>query len=433
MHARIGIFCYSTSMFSQLKRLIKMIGPGVVTGAADDDPSGVATYAQSGATFGYMPLWTLLFSFPLMFAVQEMCARIVLVTGKGLGRNIREYSKGLIVPVVILLLIANVVNISADFMMMAEAARLVVPLPTTGLIVIFTLMSLCLEIFLSYKSYAKYLKWLTLALLAYIAVAFVWPMDWYTALVSTMIPNIVFDKNFIYLLLAILGTTISPYLFFWQAGQEREEERLHRHHHEKDKNGERLGKEVHVMRVDTAAGMLFSNVVAWFIMLTAAGIFHAGGYDQIQSAADMARLLIPIAGKAAGLTFALGIIGVGLLAVPVLAGSTAYAVADAFNWKMGLDKPWHKARGFYGVIGFATVLGLIFALLGFSPIHLLVASAAMNGAIASPLLVVIMLVANDKKRMGAWKNRAVSNVWNSITVAGLGLATLCLIAQSLWI
>lgn len=419
-------------MFPRLKRFAKIFGPGVVTGAADDDPSGVATYAQSGASFGYAPLWTLLFSFPLMFAVQEMCARIVLVTGKGLGRNMREYSKGLIGPVVVLLFMANVVNISADLLMMAEAARLVVTLPSTVLVVILALISLCLEIFLSYKSYAKYLKWLTLALLAYVAVAFVWPMDWYTALVSTVVPNIVSDKNFIYLLLAILGTTISPYLFFWQAGQEREEQRLH-HQQTVDHDGKSLRRELQVMRIDTAAGMLFSNVVAWFIMLTAAGIFHTGGFDQIQSAADMARLLIPVVGQAAGFTFALGIIGVGLLAVPVLAGSTAYAVSDAFGWKMGLDKPWHKARGFYGTIGFATFLGLVFALMGFSPIHLLVASAAMNGAIASPLLIAILLVANDKKRMGAWKNGFWSNSWSLITVAGLGLATLYLIAQSFWL
>lgn len=409
-----------------------MIGPGVVTGAADDDPSGVATYAQSGARFGYAPLWTLLFSFPLMFAVQEMCARIVLVTGKGLGRNIREYSRTLVVPVVLLLFIANVVNIAADLLMMAEAARIVVPLPTTALLITFTLIGLCLEIFLSYKSYAKYLKWLTLALLAYIAVAFIWPIDWNTALTSTLIPSFIPDKTFIYLLLAILGTTISPYLFFWQAGQECEEERMHHHNHRADKSSGPLKRELHVMRLDTAAGMLLSNIVAWFIMLTAAGMFHAAGIVQINSATDMANLLIPVAGQAAGLVFALGIIGVGLLAVPVLAGSTAYAMSEAFGWKQGLDKPWHKARGFYGVIGFATLLGLIFALMDFAPIDLLVASAALNGVIAAPVLIVILLVANDKKRMGAWKNGIWSNIWSSITITGLGLATICLIIQNVW-
>src|SRR5688572_11388830 len=320
-------------MFARLKRLGKIIGPGITTGAADDDPSGVATYAQSGARFGYTPLWTLLFTFPLMFAVQEMCARIVLVTGKGLGRNIREYSRSLVVPVVLLLFIANVVNIAANLLMMAEAARLVVPVPTVSLLIVFSLIGLCLEIFLPYKTYAKYLKWLTLALLAYIAVAFIWPIDWRAAITSTLIPTIVADRNFIYLLLAILGTTISPYLFFWQAGQELEEEHLHRHYHAKDATTKKLSRELRTMRIDTGIGMLISNVVAWFILLTAAGIFHAGGVDQIHSAADMARLLIPVAGQAAGLIFALGIIGVGLLAVPVLAGSTAYAVADALEWK----------------------------------------------------------------------------------------------------
>lgn len=422
---------YTTQMFARLKRFGKIIGPGVTTGAADDDPSGVATYAQAGARFGYAPLWTLLFTFPLMFGVQEMCARIVLVTGKGLGRNIREYSKGLVVPVVLLLFIANVVNIAADLLMMAEAARLVIPLPATILLVIFTLIGLCLEIFLSYRSYAKYLKWLTLALLAYIAVAFIWPMDWRAAAASTLIPTIIVDRNFFYLLLAILGTTISPYLFFWQAGQEREEERARHHNHKLDASTKKLLRELRMMRIDTAAGMLLSNVVAWFIMLTAAGIFHAGGLTEIHSASDMARLLIPVAGQSAGLIFALGIIGVGLLAVPVLAGSTAYAISEAMGWKEGLDKPWHRAPGFYGVIAGATLLGLLFALMDIAPIDLLVGSAALNGAISAPLLIANLLIANDKKRMGARKNALWSNVLVLAAAAGLGIATIFLIIQSI--
>lgn len=424
-------FCYNAFMFARLKRWAKIIGPGVTTGAADDDPSGVATYAQAGARFGYTPLWTLLFSFPLMFAVQEMCARIVLVTGKGLGRNIREYSQSLVVPVVLLLFIANVVNIAADLLMMAEAARLIVPVPSPLLLLVFTLIGLCLEIFLPYKSYAKYLKWLTLALLAYIAVAFIWPIDWNAALTSTFIPKFNPDRNFIYLLLAILGTTISPYLFFWQAGQEWEEERLHRHRHLIDGTDAKLKRELTVMRIDTAAGMLLSNVVAWFIMLTAAGMLHAGGVGEIRSAADIARLLIPVAGHAAGLVFALGIIGVGLLAVPVLAGSTAYAVSEGLGWKMGLDKPWYRARGFYAIIAISTLLGLLFSLMGFAPIDLLIASAALNGIIGAPLLVAILLIANDKKRMGAWMNGGWSNLLNGLTVLGLSLATICLIVQSI--
>jgi NRAMP (natural resistance-associated macrophage protein)-like metal ion transporter len=422
---------YTVAMFARLKRWAKIIGPGVTTGAADDDPSGVATYAQAGARFGYTPLWTLLFSFPLMFAVQEMCARIVLVTGKGLGRNIREYSKLLVVPVVLLLFIANIVNIAADLLMMAEAARLIVPVTTSSLLVVFTLIGLCLEIFLPYRTYAKYLKWLTLALLAYIIVAFVWPMDWSAALTATVIPSFVWDKDFIYLLLAILGTTISPYLFFWQAGQELEEERMHRHHHASSGKNKKFMSELRSMRIDTAVGMLLSNIVAWFIMLTAAGMLHAGGVGEIHSAADIARLLVPVAGHAAGLVFALGIIGVGLLAVPVLAGSTAYAVSEAFGWKNGLDRPWYRARGFYGVIVCATLLGLLFSLMGFAPIDLLVASAALNGAIGAPLLIAILLIANDKKRMGTLKNGLWSNIWNGLTVVGLSLATIALIVQSI--
>ncbi len=418
-------------MFARLKRFGKIIGPGVTTGAADDDPSGVATYAQAGARFGYAPLWTLLFSFPLMFAVQEMCARIVLVTGKGLGSNIREYSKSLVVPVVLLLFIANVVNIAADLLMMAEAARLIIPVPTTSLLVVFTLIGLCLEIFLSYKTYAKYLKWLTLALLAYIAVAFVWPIDWNMVATATVVPTFVPSRDFIYLLLAILGTTISPYLFFWQGGQEWEEERQKRHQHKKNGTDRKLVGELRIMRIDTALGMLLSNIVAWFILLTAAGMLHAGGIGEIHSAADIARLLVPVAGHAAGLVFALGIIGVGLLAVPVLAGSTAYAVSEGFGWKLGLDKPWFRARGFYAVIACSTLLGLLFALMGFAPIDLLVASAALNGAIGAPLLMAILLIGNDKKRMGVWKNGLWSNTWNGLTVIGLGLATVALIVQSI--
>jgi len=402
-----------------------------VTGAADDDPAGIATYAQAGARFGYTPLWTLFFTFPLMFAVQEMCARIVFVTSKGLMSNIREYSRGLVVPVVILLMMANVVNIAADLLMMADAARLIVPLPQWLLLLLFTLLALCLEIFLSYRSYAKYLKWLTLALLAYIATAIIWPMDWSTALTSTLIPVIIPEKEFAYILLAIFGTTISPYLFFWQAGQEHEEERLRRHRHVADGTDGKLAKEIRKMRIDTWIGMLFSNVVAWFVMLTAAGIIHAGGLGVIHSAADMARILIPAVGNEAGLVFALGIIGVGLLAVPVLAGSTAYAVTEAFGWKEGLNKPWHKAKGFYLIIALATALGLLFSLVGFAPIDLLVASAALNGAIAAPILLVILLVANQKRVMQEWKNRLWSNVGNALAVIGLGAAAMALVLQTL--
>lgn len=418
-------------MITYVKRLAKRLGPGLVTGAADDDPAGIATYAQSGARFGYTPLWTLLATFPLMLAVQEMCARIVFVTGKGLVRNIRERLGYLVVPVIALLFIANVVNIAADLLMMADAATLVVPLPEWLLLLAFTVLALCLEIFLSYRSYAGVLKWLTLALLAYVAVAFVWPLDWSTAFASTVIPHVIPDKEFYYLLLAILGTTISPYLFFWQAGQEGEEERLRHHRHRTDGTDARLSREIRIMRVDTLVGMLISNAIAWFVMLTAAGIIHAGGLGAIHSAADMARVLIPVAGNAAGIVFAMGIIGVGLLAVPVLAGSTAYAISEAFGWKQGLDKPWHQAKGFYATIGLSTALGLMFSFAGWKPIDLLVASAALNGAIAAPILLAILLVANDAGRMGQWKNGAGSNIGNILAIAGLGLAAVAVIVQSM--
>jgi Mn2+/Fe2+ NRAMP family transporter len=410
--------------------MAKIFGPGFITGAADDDPSGVATYAQAGARYGYAPLWTLLFSFPLMFAVQEMCARIVLVTGKGLGRNIREYSRSLVVPVVLLLFIANTVNIAADLLMMAESARLVIPVPTTLLLFIFALLSLCLEIFLSYKTYAKYLKWLTLAIIAYIIVSFLWPVDWYAAYIATLAPTFIPEREFVYLLLAILGTTISPYLFFWQAGQEWEEEKKLGHNHSHDKDDRRLVSEIRGMRVDTGFGMFASNVVGWFILLTAAAIVHPSG-GIIGTPGDLARLLVPVAGDWAGLLFALGIVGVGLLAVPVLAGSSAYAVSEALGWSGSLAKPWHRARGFYGVIGIATLLGLLMSLLDIPAITLLIASAALNGVIGAPLLLAIVVVGNDKERMGSWKNGFWSNLWNGLVIGGLGLATISLIAQSL--
>lgn len=417
-------------MSTLLNRWKKTLGPGLITGAADDDPAGIATYAQAGARFGYTPLWTLFFTFPLMVAVQEMCARIVFVTGKGLIHNIRIHSKTLVVPVVVLLFLANVVNIAADLLMMADAARLIVPLPNAILLLVFTLLALCLEIFLSYKSYAKYLKWLTMALLAYIVTAIIWPIDWTAASISTLIPTLIPEKDFSYILLAIFGTTISPYLFFWQAGQEGEEERMRRHQHTADGTDGKLAKEIRRMRIDTWLGMLFSNTVAWFVMLTAAAVIHAGGLGEIHSAADMARMLIPAVGSAAGIVFALGIIGVGLLAVPVLAGSTAYAASEAFGWKEGLNKPWHKAKGFYLVITLATALGLLFSLTGFAPIDLLVASAALNGAIAAPILLAILFVANHKSTMQEWKNGIWSNACNGLAIGGLSLAAIALVLET---
>lgn len=391
------------------KTFWQRLGPGFITGAADDDPSGIATYSQTGAQFGYKQLWMPFATFPLMLVVQEMCGRIGLVTGEGLSGIIRKfYTKKVLAIAVFLLVIANTINIGADLGAMAASVQLVFGLPFLFWLFLITALTLLLEIFVSYPSYAKFLKYLTLSLFAYIFTAFVVKQDWLTIGRSILIPTNVMQKDIIINLVALLGTTISPYLFFWEADEEVEEEI---EHHKIQADGKPIVTKVDIknMRIDTATGMFFSNLVMFFIIVTTASTLGANGITDIQSASDAALALRPLAGDFAFILFALGIVGTGMLAVPILAGSASYAVAEAFGWKGGLYRKLHEAKAFYGVIILATLIGLCVNFFPIPPFKLLYYTAVVNGLCAPPLLIMILLISNNKKIMGMHTNGWLSN------------------------
>lgn len=417
----------------KLKKWLKIIGPGFVTGASDDDPSGIATYSQTGAAFGFSQLWMALYTFPFMLVIQEMCGRIGMVTGYGLSGVIRRnYAKRTLYFAIFILLLANTINIGADLGAMAASLQLLLPLPFTVLLISMTVVTLVLEIFVSYKVYSKYLKYLALSLLSYVVVAFVIKQDWSQIAYNTLIPQIVWSRDYLLNIVAILGTTISPYLFFWQANQEAEEEVAE---HKILAMG--FGKpkvtnsDVHHMRVDTAAGMIFSNLIMFFIMISAASTLHVAGITHIDTAPQAAEALRPIAGDGAFLLFAIGIIGVGLLAVPVLAGSASYAFSEAFKWKEGLYRKLHQAHGFYGVITLATLIGLLINYLPISPFNLLYYTAILNGICAPPLMIMILLIANNKKIMGNRVNSRWSNVGGIVITAVMTAVGVALILSLL--
>jgi len=378
-----------------------VLGPGLVTGAADDDPSGVGTYSQVGAQFGYGLAWTMLFGFPLLAAIQSVCAQIGAVTGKGIAQNLRRhYPPSLLRAVVVLLLVANVINIGADLGAMAESLALLLPGPVMLYVVGFGAASVGLEVWLSYARYAAILKWATLALFSYVAVVFVADVPLKEAVLGTLIPSFHFGKDEAMALVAIFGTTISPYLFFWQAGQEVEEQ--HRLHVKPlmVSPRRRAGAELKRIRTDTLVGMAFSHVTALFIVVATAATLHAHGITHITSAAQAADALRPIAGNLAFALFAVGIIATGLLAVPILAGSAAYAVSETFGWTEGLDRKPREAKAFYGVIAVAVAGGIALNLLAIDPMRALYWSAVVNGLLAPPLMVVTMLIARNHKVMG---------------------------------
>lgn len=410
------------------KRLWARLGPGLITGASDDDPSGIATYSQSGASFGLTQLWTPLYTLPLMVAVQEMCGRIGLVTGRGLAAVIREhYPKWVLYGAVTLLLIANTVNIGADLGAMAAVVELVVGGSFVIWLLLITAATLALEIFVSYKVYARYLKWLTFSLFAYIIAAFLMGQNWGEALRHLVVPSFSWTPAYIMGIIAILGTTISPYLFFWQTSEEVEEEVADGKLATMDVGTPRVGRQdVRLMRVDTIIGMLFSNVVMFFIMVTAAGTLAAHGVTTINTAADAAEALRPLAGNFAFLLFSLGVLGTGLLAVPVLAGSGSYAVAETMGWRSGLYNTFSQAHGFYGVITIATLVGLIVNFIGIPPFAMLYYTAVLNGIIAPFLLVVIVLIASNKKIMGRHTNGWLSNLLGWATVLFMAAAGVAL-------
>ena len=399
-------------------RLLRILGPGLVTGAADDDPSGIGTYSQVGARFGYQMGWTVLFSYPLMAAIQEIAARIGSTTGHGIAANLRKhYPRWILDVVVISLLIANVINLGADIAAMGDAASLILPGPMQLWVVVVTGISVAAEAWLSYARYAAILKWVTLALLAYVATVIVAHVHWGEALVGALVPSLSAGGDAATALVAVLGTTISPYLFFWQSSQEVEE--LHRRNHKPLCIAPRAaGPELKRIRVDTLVGMAFSNLIALFIIVAVAATLHAHGIHKIDSSVQAAQALAPIAGRFASIIFAAGIVGTGLLALPVLAGSAGYAVCETFRWKLGLDKKPGAARAFYGVIAGAMLLGMLIAFSPINPMRALYWSAIINGVLAAPVMVVMMLISSNGKIMGhlatSWRLRVAG--WTATAV-----------------
>lgn len=386
---------------SSVSQFFAKLGPGLITGASDDDPSGIATYSQVGAQFGYGLLWTMLLSYPLMAAIQEICARIGRVTGCGLAANLRKsYPRPLLYFVLIAMTMANVFNLGADIGAMGTSVALILPANVMLLTVMFGIISLVAVLFIPYSTYAKYLKWLTFSLFAYIGVVFFVHIPWPTVLRATLIPQLAFKKEFLMALIAVLGTTISPYLFFWQASQEVEEVKAN--HGEKPLKRAPAQACVQIERIhtDTYIGMAFSNIVAFFIILTAASTLHTHGITEVSTCAQAAAALSPIAGRFASVLFVCGIVGTGLLAVPVLASSAAYGIGEGCHWRVSLEKRPLQAVGFYSVIGISIGTGLLLNFLHIDPVKALFWAAILNGLVAAPLMAVIMLMASNRKVMG---------------------------------
>ena len=409
------------------KKLLQVLGPGLITGASDDDPSGIATYSQAGAQFGFNTGWTLLVSWPLMCAIQEISARIGRVTGRGLAANVQQhYPNGVVAVIVTLLLAANTINIGADLGAMAAALKLVTGGPELIFVGGFALLCIGLEVFVQYDRYVRVLKWLTLALFAYVGVAFVVGIPWGTVALRMVAPQIDWTPAYITMVVAILGTTISPYLYFWQAEGEVEEV--------KEKDGAKplrraphqAKPEFRRIRLDTYIGMALSNVVALFIMLTTAATLHVHGVTDIQTSAQAAEALRPVAGPAVFVIFALGIIGTGLLAVPVLAGSAAYAVGESFGWHVGLTRRPRRAKAFYGVIAVATMLGGLLNFSSIDPIRALFWSAVINGVVAVPVMAMMMLLGSRRDVMGRFVLPMPLKVvgWAATVVMGVAAAAM---------
>lgn len=412
-----------------LREDLRGLGPGLITGAADDDPSGIATYSQAGAQFGLSMLWTVVFTLPLMSAIQTISARIGYVTGRGLAANIkRAFPRSVLLAVVGLLVVANTLNIAADIAAMAEALRLVAGGQPHLYAFGFGLASVLLQVFVPYKRYVAWLKWLTLSLLAYVAVAFLLNTDWVLVLARTVHPQLVLDRDALLMVVAVLGTTISPYLFFWQASQEVEDRRV-----AGPPTPAAVRRHLRRIKWDTAFGMTFSNLIAYFIILATAVTLHSGGVDTIRTSAQAAQALRPVAGEAAFLLFAMGIVATGLLAVPVLAGSAAYAVAEAAGWEGSLDLRLDKGqgRGFYAVIAAATLGGVLLGFSPMDPLRQLFWAAVINGVISVPIMAVMMRLASHKQLMNGhtigprlrtlgWCATGVM----ALTVAALGISML---------
>jgi Mn2+/Fe2+ NRAMP family transporter len=411
-------------------KFLSILGPGLTTGAADDDPSGIATYSQTGAQFGYGQLWTAFYMLPFMMGVLEACARIGMVTGKGIAAVVKQnYNSKILYSVVGLVLIANVINIGADIGAMAAAAKLIIPFPFAVWTLLFTACILILEIFTTYKVYARILKWLALSLLAYPITVFIVQMPWLTVLRATFIPHIEFSFAFFFIITGVLGTTISPYMFFWETSQEVEEV--------KEKNWIKNGlpsirkSNIRAMRIDNNAGMIISEITTWSILVVAGTVLHNSGVTNIETAADAAKAIEPLvhsfphSGYLSKVIFSIGIIGLGFLAVPILSGSAAYAVSEAVNWESGLNLKLKKAHGFYGIITIATIIGLIINFVGINPVKALVYSAVLNGIAAVPLIFLIIKISSNEKIMGENKSGVLSKIilWiNFLTMGSAAVA-----------
>jgi NRAMP (natural resistance-associated macrophage protein)-like metal ion transporter len=408
-----------------IAQFFRILGPGIITGAADDDPSGILTYSQTGAQFGYGQLWTAVFMLPFQTAIQEACARIGAVTGKGVAAVVKEhYSKKILYGMLLLILCANTINIGADLGAMAAAARLIIPINFVILILFFTVFILILEIFTSYKAYAKVLKWLALSLLAYPLTVFLVKEPWGTLLKATFVPHVELSFAFLFIITGVFGTTISPYMFFWQASEEVEEEKEKRLI---KKGTPHISKSfMKFLRIDNFFGMLASEIATWCIIVVAATVLHMNGVTNIATAADAARALEPLvhtfpnAGFLAKLIFSIGVMGLGLLAVPVLSASASYAVSEVFNWRESLNLKLKRAHGFYGVITIATLVGLGINFVGIDPVKALVFTAVFNGVVAVPLIFLIARVARNQKIMGEHRSGSLSNifVWSTFILMG---------------
>jgi NRAMP (natural resistance-associated macrophage protein)-like metal ion transporter len=409
---------------AKLKKFFRIIGPGVITGAADDDPSGIATYSQTGAQFGYGQLWTVILTLPFLTAVQEACARIGAVTGQGLAAVIKKYyTKKVLFFAVTLMLIANTINIGADIGALAAAVQLIINVNFAVVTLGFTALILILEIFTTYRTYAKILKWFTLALLSYPITVFLVHQPWGEILRATVIPHFELSFAFFFIITGVLGTTISPYMFFWEASEEVEEER-EQHLLRKNHQPRGLKKFIGHLRWDNFIGMLFSEIVTWCIIVVAATVLNHNGVTDIATAADAARALEPLvntfpnAGFLAKLIFSVGIIGLGLLAIPILSGSASYALSEAVNWKAGLNLKFKRAHGFYGIIIVATLIGLLINFVGINPMKALVFTAVFNGVVSVPLIFLIARIARNKKIMGQYRSGRLSNilVWGTFLI-----------------
>ena len=414
-----------------LTRLAKALGPGLITGASDDDPSGIGTYAQAGAQYGFATLWTTLAMLPMQTAVQYICARIGLVTGKGLAGVLREHYRRALYPAVIALVIANTLNAGADIGAIAAAINLLVPIEAYVFIVPVSLAIIALQLLGSYRLIEKVFKWLALALLAYIGAALFARPDIVKVLAGSLIPTIRLDPAYIGIVVALLGTTISPYLFFWQASQEVKEQISIGRRKLRDRQGASRF-ELKYALWDTIAGMVFSEIVAYFIILTTGATLFVAGKHDVASATDAAQALRPLAGDASALLLAVGLIGAGVLAVPVLTGSAAYGVSEAFGWASGLDRKLTRAPQFYAVIVAATLVGMAINYLGINPITALVLSAVLNGLVGAPLLILVMLVSNDRAVMGERTNGRLLNVVGWLTTIVMGVAAVALILTTIF-